>query len=539
MTTARAARAARPAGGDAAVRSVAANSATVAAWTLVSRATGLLRVVVTGAVLGPTFLANTFLATNTVPSLTFAAVAGPVLGLVLVPSMVSAAVTRGMSACHLHVRRMSSLLITAAAAAAAMLMLASPGLAWVLTLGVPAPQRGRAWLVAVVLLVLMGPQVVLYTVAALGASAQQSRQRYALAAGASAVENVGLMITMAAVALAYDPGRDVAGMPFDLVLLLGIGATLSVALHAALQAVGAARVGLSIRPSRGWRSDPEIRGLARRLRGSVVVTALPAAAYFVLLAVAATVPGGVVVLSMAHTVYTVSTAVGARAVTTAVLAGMSAAVADGDRGRYAASWRQALSYAVTAALPILVLLVALSGSVASTLALGELRDDALVAALTVCIAILGVAQLAAGVHEVGRQARFVDLDVRGPQIAGWAAFAVTLAGAALTLLLPHGLHRLTGVCLVVLLADLVAAATVVRLVHSAVRPEPVADLRRLGRTALATVAMLPLLIAGRLLTAGDGHPVRDVAVLAPFALLAIASFAGTLSSLTGRRRAAA
>jgi peptidoglycan biosynthesis protein MviN/MurJ (putative lipid II flippase) len=341
------------------------------------------------------------------------------------------------------------------------------------------------------------------------------------------------------VALAYDPGRDVGGVPLDLVLLLGIGATLSVAAHAAIQVVGATRVGLSLVPARGWRTDPEIRSLALRLRGSVVVTALPAAAYFVLLAVAATVPGGVVVLSMAHTVYTVSTAVGARAVTTAVLPGMSAAVTDGDRDRYAASWRQALSYAVTAALPVLVLLVAFSGSVAGTLALGQLRDDALVASLTMCIAVLGVAQLAAGIHEVGRQARFVDLDVRSPQLAGWAAFAVTLVGGALALLLPHGLPRLTGVCLVVLLADLVAAATVLHRVHSAVRPEPVADMRRLGVAVLASAAMLPAVIAGRLLTAGDGHPLRDVAVLAPLALLAVAAFAGTLSSLTGHGRAAA
>src|SRR5688572_469465 len=121
-------RAARP-GEDAAARSVAAASATVAGWTLVSRVTGLLRVVVIGAVLGPTFLANTFLATHTVPNLTFAAVAGPVLGLVLVPSIVTATLTRGAAACHLHVRRMSSLLLTAAAAAAALLMLASPALA--------------------------------------------------------------------------------------------------------------------------------------------------------------------------------------------------------------------------------------------------------------------------------------------------------------------------------------------------------------------------------------------------------------------------
>src|SRR3954469_5365159 len=198
MTTA--ARAGQPGGGDAAVRAVAPSSATGAAWPLVSRASGLLRVVVIGAVLGPTFLANTFLATNTVPNLTFAAVAGPVLGLVLVPSVVDAPLKggaaggplpkRGAAAGRLHVRRLSALLIAAATGVAALLMLAAPALAWVLTLGVPAGQRERAWLVALVLLLLMGPQVVLYTVAALGAAAQQARHRYALAAAASALENV-------------------------------------------------------------------------------------------------------------------------------------------------------------------------------------------------------------------------------------------------------------------------------------------------------------------------------------------------------------
>jgi hypothetical protein len=73
-------------------------------------------------------------------------------------------------------------------------------------------------------------------------------------------------------------------------------------------------------------------------------------------------------------------------------------------------------------------------------------------------------------------------------------------------------------------------------VRRAVHPEPVVDVRRLGATALAAAAMLPLLVIGRLLTAGDGSPLRDVAVLFPFAALALAAFAGTLSSLTGRGR---
>src|SRR5688500_6659035 len=112
---------------EAPVRSVARNSATVAAWTLVSRVTGLLRVVGIGAVLGPTWLANSFLATNTVPNLTYSVVAGPVLALVVVPSLVSSLVHRGPDASVLYLRRLSGLLIAWSSVAALLLILVSPG----------------------------------------------------------------------------------------------------------------------------------------------------------------------------------------------------------------------------------------------------------------------------------------------------------------------------------------------------------------------------------------------------------------------------
>ncbi|HEX2297163.1 MAG TPA: hypothetical protein VHH34_01365, partial [Pseudonocardiaceae bacterium] len=59
--------------------STARNSVIVSAWTLVSRLTGLLRVVVIGAVMGPTFFANIFQAGYVVPNLVYSAIAGPVL----------------------------------------------------------------------------------------------------------------------------------------------------------------------------------------------------------------------------------------------------------------------------------------------------------------------------------------------------------------------------------------------------------------------------------------------------------------------------
>lgn len=518
---------ARPRRRHGAGRSAAHGSATVAVWTTVSRATGLLRVMVIGAVLGPTFAANTFVATNNVPNLTYSAVAGPVLALVVVPGIVRTVLAQGPAAGALAVRRLSGLLLKASGAVALLLVLAAPVLAWTLTLGVPAAQQGRARLVATVMLVLVAPQVLLYTLAALGAAAQQARRRYALANAAPAIENVGLIATMAVVAWWAHPGSDGDVLGMDVVLLLGLGATGSVALHALAQAVGAARVGLPLRPARDWRADPEAREVARRLRRSVVVAALPAGSFYLLLAVAATMPGGVLVFQIAYLVYQVPTALGARAVTTAVLPGMSAAATDVDRTRYAGAWRQALLYGTVCGLPSLCVLTVFALPVADVLAAGRLHDRALIGSLAVCIAVLGFSQLAGGLHEIGRQALFARLDVAGPRLACVIAFGATLAAGALSLLLPAGLPRLVGLAAAVLLADTAAAITVLTRVRRSLRPERAVDARRVGVVLIATVAMLPVLAAGRWLL-GTGGRLHELAVMLPSVALAVAVFAAVL-----------
>lgn len=506
--------------------STARSSATVAVWTLVSRVTGLLRVVVVGAVLGPTFLANAFLATNTVPSLTYSVVAGPVLALVVVPAVVGSLAERGVAESALLLRRLSTRLVLIATALALLLVLVSPALAWSLTLGVSAgAEREQAQRLTTTLLVLVSPQVVLYTVAALGAAAQQARERFALAAAAPALENVGLMLTMVAAAVLHGSGRDVAEAPDGLVVLLGTGATLSVAVHAAVQVFGTSRVGLSLRPVRGWRTDPAARRTADRLRSSVAVAALPAGAFYVLLACSATVRGGVLVFQMAYSVYSLPAALGARSITTAVLPGLSAAAKAGDRWRYASSWRQAFSYVLMAGVPALVLLVGFSGPAADLLANGELRTPELIAALAACIAVLGVAQLSAGVHEIGRQALFARLDVSGPRRAGTVVFVATVLLAPACLLVPTGTPRLVALCAVVLLADTAAAAIVLVLLRRAIRPAALLDRASTAATAAGALAALPVIGAGAVLTGtADGGRLLDVLVVTPLALLAVALF---------------
>jgi putative peptidoglycan lipid II flippase len=497
----------------------ARNSATVAGWTLVSRITGLLRVVVIGAVLGPTYFANAFQAGYVVPNLVFTLIAGPVLAMVLVPGVVRAVGAGGLSRAREVFGRVTGWLLAVSAAVVALLMILAPAVAWTLTFGVPDPaQRARALWLTTLLVLLVAPQVLLYTVLHLGMAAQQARGRFALAAGAPAVENVILILTVTLAGWYYGTGLDVDNVPAELVIVLGMGSTAAVAVHAALQLFGTARVGLLTRPSMRWRYDPEVRAITRRLMRSVGVAAWPAAAMYVLFALAGTVPGGVFVVQLSYSVFYALSYVSARAVSMAALPGLSQAAHREDGATFGSAWRQGLSYAVIASLPLLVLLVALSGPTANILANGELRHAALIGSLATCLGVVAVAQLVGGVHDIGRQALFARLDDRIPRRASEVAFGVILVVAAATLLVPADGSRLVWLVGAILAGELAAAGMVLAALRRAIRPERFIEPRPLAGALMATLAMLPVAAAAWWL-----QHVTSIGRLGDLALLALGS----------------
>ncbi|MCD2195820.1 hypothetical protein LQ327_20825 [Actinomycetospora endophytica] len=474
----------------------ARGSVTVAGWTMVSRGTGLLRVVAVGAVFGPTYFANIFQSTNQVPNLIYEVMAGPVLALVVVPAVVRAATTRGAGDHRRLLEGLTGLLLAAAGALAALTVLCSPLAAWALTAGIDDPaERARAFRLAVLLVCCVAPQVPLYAVAYLGAAAQQARHRFALAAAAPAVENLGLIAVVLALLAVRGPGVDVDTATTGLVLVLGLGSTAAVAVHAALQVAGAARAGTTLRP-RWRRHDPEVRAVATRLRGSVRVAALPAAAVFVLLAVAATAPGGVTVFWLAYSIGAVPTALGARAVTTAVLPELSRAAHEDERDAFAAGWRRALGYATFVSVPAAVVLVVLAGPIATVLSTGELRTAEVIAQLTACIAVIGVSQLFGGSYEIGRQALFARLDVRGARLATDAGTVLAVVVGLSALAAPPP-ARPAVLCLAVVARDATATAVVLERLRRALRPRALLPRPALLVVLGAAVIAVPVALAAR------------------------------------------
>ena len=68
--------------------SLARNTAMMTVLTLVSRATGLVRIVLVGAVVGTTYLGNTYESTNTIPNVVFELMAAGTFQAVLIPALV-------------------------------------------------------------------------------------------------------------------------------------------------------------------------------------------------------------------------------------------------------------------------------------------------------------------------------------------------------------------------------------------------------------------------------------------------------------------
>ena len=170
-----------------------AKSFGVAGWTLFSRVTGLLRVVVAGAILGPTFFANIFQATNTIPNLTYNLMAGSLLTELIIPILVAELDKRGIEQARQLLRQLVGVVLAGFAAVAVAVVLASPLIVHLLTFGVHGPGRvGDARTECWVLLFLVLPQIGLYGIVAAAVAAQNARGKFALAAAAPAIENLGL-----------------------------------------------------------------------------------------------------------------------------------------------------------------------------------------------------------------------------------------------------------------------------------------------------------------------------------------------------------
>ncbi|WP_040337567.1 murein biosynthesis integral membrane protein MurJ [Candidatus Blastococcus massiliensis] len=477
---------------------MATDSVVGSAWIMVSRATGLVRIVAVAAVLGPTQFADLYQAANTVPNLLFELLVGALFASLLVPAVVRHVDAGDPVAAARLASRFLTLAVGTAVVLTLAVVLAGPWVVGLLRAGIPEGERavpgGSAWLLLALLLV----QVPLYMVVGVAAAVQQASGRFALAAGAPSVENVAITVVLGAYTVLFGTGRAGEHGTAE-ILLLGGGTTAAVLAHAAVQWAGARRCGVRLALARGGRRDPEVRGIVRLAVPSVGHAGLTAARYFCLLVVAAAVPGGVVAFTVAWAFYMLPSAVTARPIAQASLPHLSRAHAAGDEAGYREGFDRGLGLVLFLAVPAAVLYAVLSGPLATVVAFGEMATPAGRELLQHCMLGISLGIVGQAAFDVATPAAYARGDAGRPLRAVALRAVLAVAGMLGSLALLDGPALLLGVGLSIAVSDLVAAAFLCWAITHPLARGTSSAVPTLLRTTGAGLAMLPVVLGVRAL----------------------------------------
>ena len=494
---------------------VVANSITVGAWTIVARRTGLLRVGTIAAVLGPTFFGNLFQATSMLPVLLYEFLAGNLIISLLVPRLVPFAdVADRKNAARIACQFLAVLLL-AYGAAAILTIVAGPLVIGFLTFFVgDSVVRDQQQSAGLILLALIVPQVLLHAVAGVGMAVQQAHGRYKLATAAYSVENIGVMLVVVMSGVLFGTGIVIEEVTTAHLVFLGVGSTLAVALHAAVQWWGASRVGVGLRPRLGWRQSEDTVHLLRLGLPSVGYAAMNALRLILLITVAGGLPGGVVAFRLALTFFALPVAVGARPIAWAMVPHLARLDQQGDRRDFQDNWGKGLSMSMFMVTPAIAGIFALSSPLAFTVAVGEMATPAGVALVTAAILSLAPAILGDTLFIHASHGSYARSDAIGPLTAMALRLALTFAGLVAAVQLTEGRSMLVGLGISMSVGDIVSGGVL----SGWVLWRAASITRRIGasmtRAAVAAGLMaVPVYFLGTLLD-GDDRIITSLLVVA-------------------------
>ena len=347
------------------------DSMSVAAWTAISRLTGVLRGIAIAAVLGATYFANTYQFTNSLPNLVFyGLLAGSMFSSLLIPALVHHIDAGDRRA---TARTAGGLLGVAVLGMTVLVPVVAVTTGWLLRTGSAgagnaAAAHSQAHDGAVLILLFL-PQVPLYAVVATATAVMNAHRRFALAAAAPALENLGTIAVLGVVAGLYARTATQHDVPYSLLILLGAGTTGAVLLHASVQWWGARRAGVVLVPNAGWR-DPEVRATIRRALPAAAQAALPALQVAALLLVADRVAGGVVAFQLGINFYSLPIAIGATPVALSLAPRLSRMTAPSQARMFRDTYVRALAFASFLVVPAATAYVVIAQPLAAAIGFG-------------------------------------------------------------------------------------------------------------------------------------------------------------------------
>ena len=471
------------------------DSMLVSAGTSLARLTGVVRVVIIGAVLGPTTFGNAFQIANSLPNLIYYGfLAGSLVSSLLVPALVRHLAAGDPAQVPAVARGFLGLAVAGSAATVPLMVLGLPWLLRLASTGTPSSTADEQVRMVAVLAALTAPQIILYAVAGTGAAVMYAHRRFALAACAPALENLGLILVFGICAATYGNGHPHGTVPWGELLLLGLGATGAVCLHAGVQWWGARRCGVVLVPARGW-AIPEVRAVVGRALRSLSQAGLLATQTVAMLVVMARVPGGVVALQIALNFYFLPFALIATPVGLAVLPRLARLHQRGDLTTFWDAYARGLMLALFLVVPASVGYVALARPIARVVGVGEMATPAGYDMIAGALAMLSLGLAGAAVFFISTQASYARDDARRPlrSMAVQTVVCLVLIGVAVVVSSEKNLVQLVAAAYAV--GCLVGAAHLFATVTAGARAAGRCCLRALGRVLVGTVAMLPVVLA--------------------------------------------
>jgi putative peptidoglycan lipid II flippase len=485
-----------------------ADSRMVAAWTFISRITGFGRLATMAAVLGPTYFGNLFQASALLPNMIFSVLGGSLVAAVVVPALVKCIDRQDENSA----RRVANgfLGVTTAVLSIVLIvsMLGAPLLLRLVTAAVSDEQvRQQQLQLGWPLLSMILPQILLYNVAATGAAAQNAHGRFAIAAAAPVLENLGIMATLAVSALLFGVGTDLEAVTTPQLVLLGAGATIAVGMHAALQWWGAHRLGVSLVPRAGWR-DPDVRHMILIAFKSSGYSALYNLTTLGAAVVAGQIPGGVAAFQIGQMLSFLPVALCAVPLAAAQLPRLSRCFNENNENAFHSIFRQSLAIARFVGLPACILFVMMPETWARAVAFGQMASAAGVSMIAACIASTGAGVIAEATVALSTSASYARHNASLPLMAIALRAAVAFMGMAIALSAMDGIAILWTVGLSVSAGSIVSAIYFHR---TMIQSFPAAS-QLISELAVSVGSITPGMFAAVLLNSTIGSHYYDIGI---------------------------
>ena len=503
----------------------AGDSMTVAVWTVVSRATGVAKFAAIGAVLGPTFFGNTFQFTNSLPNLLYYGfLGGSLFSSLLIPSLVNHIDSGDRRSTERVAGGFLGVTMVALACVTPLAIVFGPLLLRLASLGGAAQVVGAdQQRVGMYLIVMFIPQVFLYSVVGSATAVMNAHRRFALAAAAPALENIGMIVVLCIAAVVYGTGATLGSVSTGELLLLGLGTTGAVALHASVQWWGARRTGATLIPRWGWH-DPEVRAVVYRGLPSLAQASLLALQMLALLSVANRIPGGVVAFQMALNFYYLAIALGATPVALSLAPRLARMRERGEEKLFTDTLLRGFALAFFVTIPAAVAYLTLARPLARAVSFGQMSSAVGVSLVAISLRALALAVIGQTAFDLCTYASYARKDTRSPLRSMTLQAAVCLLLLTATLVV-HG----TDVVLVLGLGF--SAAICVAAVHLGgrlfKRLEPGAE--RIWPSVVKVVVgaaamVVPAWLTARLLERMTAGQAGSVAAMLLAALVGVAIF---------------